>query len=455
MHNGVRRGPELERLVRFLTAAPGPVAVAEVVGPGGVGKSYLVARALEAAAPAAHGALVLRADAANPQHRGDFFGVLGQLAPRALPAPARPRRDYFPTLRKVEQAHRRLLADARSELAREQGAPPEVKNAALRLLEAGRVLNRAVPKTREYLDVAALPFDDARAGAAFDAAWELARGLDALSEASVLPGPVRDALGLSLRTRVREDLYATVADALVTDLAAATTGWVARDALKVLQSRIDGVDRVVVIVDDFEALAPVLQDFLVGALLPKLAEAPFSTRIVVLCRDPLDAMHPAWGQHAGELVRESLPLRPFTREEALTLLREAGVAEERLDGLYAATQGFPFLVTLAAEEARFGGDSALFLKKFYDRTTRWMSPRERDWFERVCFLDAVNLDTLPRLFDRSEAERVQAWFEGEASIRDPEQPVFTVRPLIREKCLRYLALRSPGRHRELQARARG
>lgn len=453
MPSGIRRGPEIERLQRFLAEPPSGLSVAAVTGPGGVGKSYLLARAMEAAEPARHGALVLRVDASNPQVRGDFFGVLGTLAPRSLPPPARPRHDYFPTLRKVERAHRELLARARAELDREAGAPKAVKDAALGLLNAGRVLNRTVPKTREYLDTGALPFDDADAARTLDAAWDLARGLDALGDSSVIPGPIRDALGLSLRARVRDDLYATTAEALVTDLTAAVAGWARKDALKALQPRIEGVDRLVLLVDDFEALAPVLQELLVSALLPKLAEARFRTSVVILCRDALDAMHPAWAQHAGEYLRETLPLRAFTRAEALDLLRAAGVPEDRLEGLYAATQGFPFLVSLVAEEERTGGGSALFLKKFYDRTTRWMSERERGWFERVCYLDAVNLDTLPRVVERGEVRRVQEWFEKDASVRDPEAPVFAVRPLIREKVLRYLELRSPSRHQELLARA--
>lgn len=453
MANGVRRGPEMERLLHFVQNPRGPVSALAVVGPGGVGKSYLLARVLEEAAPGAHGALVLRADGANPQARGDFFGVLGQLAPHVLPRPARPGRDYFPSLRRLERAHRKLVSQARAELAATSGAPPVVKDAALKLLAAGRVLNRTVPRTREFLDLDALPVDDATAAQAFDAAWELARSLDALGDSGVLPGPVRDALGLSLRTRVREDLYAAAAEALVTDLSAAITGWVMKDAFKVLQARIDGVDRLLLIVDDFEVLAPVLQEFLVGALLPKLAAARFPTSIVLLCRDPLDAMHPAWGQHAGEYLRDTITLRAFSREDALALLRDVGVPDDQLDGLYAATQGFPFLLSLMAEEARSTGESALFLKKFYDRTTRWMSPREREWFERVCYLEVVNLDTLPRVVEPQEAPRVQEWFEREASIRDPSARVFAVRPLIREKCLRYLELRSPSRHRELLARA--
>ena len=84
-----------------------------------------------------------------------------------------------------------------------------------------------------------------------------------------------------------------------------------------------------------------------------------------------------------------------------------------------------------------------------------MSPREREWFLRVCYLENVNVDTLGPLFPGEDVERIQDWFEREASIRDPTAPVFRVRPLIREKVLRYLELRSPSRHTDMQQRTGG
>ena len=166
-------------------------------------------------------------------------------------------------------------------------------------------------------------------------------------------------------------------------------------------------------------------------------------------------MHPAWSQHCRRYLVDQIRLAPFGREAALDLLDKAGVPEARREELYQATQGFPFLLALLVEElGEEGGGSALFLRRFFDRTTRWMAPREREWLTRVCYLDEVNLDTLSPLFPGEDVERIQDWFERESSIRDPTAPVFRVRPLIREKVLRYLELRSPSRHRELLDLAR-
>src|SRR5690606_36432383 len=112
---------------------------------------------------------------------------------------------------------------------------------------------------------------------------------------------------------------------------------------------------------------------------------------------------------------------------------------------------YPFLLSLVIEEADApGGDSALFLRRFFERTTRWMNATELEWFVRVCYLDLVNLDTLARLFPKEQCAEIQNWFEKEPSIRDPLAAEFVVRPLIREKVLRYQELRAPSHHDELQ-----
>lgn len=450
----IHRGSEVTRLARAIESPTDRLSICAVSGPGGVGKSYLLHHVLERVAPASRGYLTLSVDGSNRASRGDFFGLVdAQLLPRSLPAPARRGRDYFPQVRKVASLHRALVGAVSREL---DGAPPPLKDAAVALLRAGHLLNKLSRKSRGYLDVSALHVSDASVRDSLDVAWDAVASLRALRESSALPGPLRDLLGITLRERVGRDLYNVTADALLTDLSALLVGYRKQDWATLTHDPVDGFSRLLLIVDDFEAVAPVLEEFLVGSLVPRLAEAQFQTVMVVLGRDDLDAMHPAWAQHCGRHLRDQIRLAPFGRDDAFALLEEAGVAPERREGFYQSTQGFPFLLHLLVEEAGAeGADSALFLRKFYDRTTRWMSEREAQWFVRVCYLDAVNEDTLPRLFPAAEVARVQDWFEHEASIRDPAAPVFRVRPIIREKVLQYQELRAPARHRELLALAAG
>jgi len=448
MAKDIHRGSEVSRLVHALEHAPDGLSIVGVSGPGGVGKSFLLAHVLETVEPHKHGWLVLTADAANPDTRGDFLGVVeGQLFRRSLPPPADRARDYFPHLREVAALHRTLVDRAVAELTK-QGAPEPVRRAALALLRNARVLNKTVPKSRIALDATHIAAADVEK--VLDEAWEAVRGLRGLQDSTALWGPVRDLLGITRRDRVKRDLYAFTAAELRTDLSAALSGWERRDLARLTQAPIPGLHRLLLVIDDYEAVGALLGDFLVGALVPELAAAPFQTVLLILGRDDIETTHPGWAQHCRRYLGEQIRLHPFDVAAAHDLFAAAGIPEARWAALYEATQGYPFLIGLAVEEAGdYGGDSVVFLTRFHDRVTRWMTDREREWFVRICFLDRVDEDSLKILFPDENVTRIQDWFEREPSIRDPAAPYFRVRPMVREKMRRYLEVRAPGRHREL------
>jgi len=451
----MRRSSEVAALSKLLREASNGLGVVAIVGPGGVGKSYLLDEVLRQDKPRDLGFMHLSVDASNPQTRSDFFGLVdGQLAARSLPPPARPDDDYFPQLRSIAGVYRDMVEKATAELGR-SGAPDEVRTAALSLLRTAHVLNDAIPKTRRILDVAKLGIDEEATRVALDSGWELVTKLGALRHSSSLPGPIRDLFGLTKRNRVQRDLFNVTADALCGDITAALSGYRKQDLLKITHPRLEGLSRLLIVLDDYEATAPVLGDFLVSALLPRLAAAPFPTLVVIACRDDPEATHVGFGQHAKRWIKEQIVLRPFDREAAVELMSEAKIPAEKHQRLFDSTHGFPFLLSLAIEEAAApDSESALIAKKFFDRTTRWMTERELGWFVALCYLDVVNEDTICAVLGEAEdAAAVQRWFEHEASIRDPVAPVFTIRSLIREKSLRYLAARSPSRHRAMLERA--
>ena len=448
------RASEVTRMLEVFRE-PGPgLSVVGVSGPGGVGKSFLLAHVLDQLEPVKAGYLVLRADGSNPDTRNDFFGVVdAQLFRRSLDAPADAAKDYFPRLREVVAEHRSVTEEALHELAK-KGAPATVQNAARLLLRTGRVLNTAgsLP-SRRMLDVA-MSVDDKVIAEGLDVAWDLVRELKGLRDSTKLPGPLRDLFGVTRRNRVKRDLYALTAAEIRTDLSAALAGYERGDAKKLTQGRIAGLNRLLLVLDDYESSAELLSDFLVGALVPALATAPFQTVLVILGRDDLKATHPGWDQHCRRYVKEQIKLTPFDEKSTFELFAAAGIDPARWPALFEATQGFPFLISLACEEATEAeAESVVFLRRFYDRTTRWMSERERDWFERVCYLDRVDEDTLCTLFSPDEVAAVQDWFEREPSVRDPAAPFFRVRPMVREKVLRYLEIRRPNRHEEVRRAA--
>lgn len=447
----VQRTSEVSALVHLLRDPPAGLSICSISGPGGVGKTFLLDLALESLDLDELGYLVLAVDAANAQARGDFFAVLEGLFRASLPPPADPRKDYFPRLRELAALHRTMVEAAAAEIDR-SGAPESVKKAAVVLLRAAQILNRAQATSNPMLALVAAAVDDHDVQAVVDTAWTLVRGLKTLHESdmSFLPGPLRDLVGVTRRNRLKKDLYRLTAEELRTDLAAAVAGYEGKDRIKMTQPRIPGRRRVLLVIDDYEVLGPVLADFLVGALVPELAASPLEVVVIILGRDELEATHPGWAQHCKRFLRRQLRLAPFDEPTALGLLAAAGVPAERQRALFAMTQGYPFLLSLVIEEATTAGaDSALFLKKFYDRTTRWMSPREQGWFVKLCYLERVDEDTLARLFPAEEVARIQDWFEREPSVRDPTAADFRVRALIRDKILRYEELRAPSRFRTL------
>ena len=100
-----------------------------------------------------------------------------------------------------------------------------------------------------------------------------------------------------------------------------------------------------------------------------------------------------------------------------------------------------------------GGGSALGLKSFYERTTRWMTPEQKEWLVPLSFLAEVNEETIARMLPGVDPYRVLAWFKDEASVRSPSARHWEVLPILRSRICAYCKMDSPRRFRELEQRA--
>jgi hypothetical protein len=397
--------------------------------------------------------LVLRIDGSNAEKRKDFIGLIAdQLAKKKLSPPAKSSRDYFPSTREIAKLHRDFVREVENKLTK-SGSDPESKKKILSILKLAHICNTVLPNPNIPLRLLiATATDEKIAEPVVDATLDV---LESFSKRhSPAFEPIFELIGYTKKESVRTDLYAVTAEALVNDLKVAL-GAPGRPKFKLTQYPIKGLDRLLLVIDDYEALHPIIGLFLTEFLLPVLAEAGFQASVVICCRDELGSMDVSWNQHLQPYLKEEIRLTPFDKDAAYALMEEAGVPSEQREGMFLATSGFPFLLTLAIEEIDADGDgSALFAKKFFDRTTRWMTDQQKEWFKKICYLDHIDEDTLPLLFDEELVKTVQDWFENEASIRDPDSPKFSVRPVIRNKTLRYLELRSPTLHQE-RTRASG
>ena len=437
----IHRGTEVARLTQAITEAPLGLSIVSVSGPGGVGKSYLVNHVLTSIRQRDEDVVVLDVDGSDKDQVHDFVALVERLAPI----------DGFDNVRKVARVQRELIHDAERELV-ESGQPEEVRKVVTGLLRLGRTLNDAIPKSKEYVNAEWLGVEEGRLHEILDKAFDLARGMDSLKEA---PFPkLRGALGLANVDRIKRDLHAVMAEALVQDLIALTRPpWWTR-----LKGESEPGRTAVLWFDDYEVLCRALGPWLTGKVVRMLAGEP-DLRVVLLFvgRMPLQDTDTSWARNHGQHLspQREIALEPFDEASALDYLSQAGIEGERAQRIWTDTRGFPFLLELVVEEATDSSVGTMrILQRFYERTTHWMQDAEREWFERICYLDVVNEDTLGAFFPPERVGAIWSWFIKEPSICDPRGDDAQVPALIRDKTLEFLKKRSPSRHAEMLERGR-
>src|SRR5690606_309060 len=82
---------------------------------------------------------------------------------------------------------------------------------------------------------------------------------------------------------------------------------------------------------------------------------------------------------------------------------------------------------------------ATFYQQFFERTTQWMTPQQKDWLLPLCYLDTVNKASIAKILPGASANVIMDWFRKEASVRDVKSPSFRVDPYIRKMLLQHHA----------------
>ncbi len=175
-------------------AEAGRVDIYGISGYGGIGKSFLLRHVLDQKRPAKKGFLPLMVDGSNPAILGDMMAIFDQcLAPRSIPL-GKESFDYFPRARRLSREHAKLARDVKDALEK-TASPDDVKEAANWIFRGGSFLNKAVPKTREYIDFESLKKQglDKRIEEAID----LLDRLRPLHVSSWVPGPIKDRIGVT------------------------------------------------------------------------------------------------------------------------------------------------------------------------------------------------------------------------------------------------------------------
>ena len=255
----------------------------------------------------------------------------------------------------------------------------------------------------------------------------------------------------SLYNEIRQNACKILAETLSRDIQALVKHFHKDDRWKPKREKLKDTDRLLIILDDYEKLGNHLGVFLVNYFLPMANKYEFAAPIIILGRDRLESTHPAWDQNFKRNLVSRIELQPLSKDEMNSLVEFYGVKTvEEKERAWRDTQGYPFYVQLWQEEISSGGRTAVMLKRFYDRITRWMSEREKVWLEKVIFLNEVNKMTLKSHFGESQIEEVFNWFISEGSLRDTNSKTFCIREYLRSRLVEYFKISDPEKFKELK-----
>ena len=246
---------------------------------------------------------------------------------------------------------------------------------------------------------------------------------------------------VNIRNQFRENPLAPFSQSLFNDLSAILDKPIERS--KPSPSKIKGIDRLLLVIDDYEALQPLISDFLTKHFLRELNRAGFPSMVVMMGRDSLTATSEDWDQYFNNNMFEPMVLKNLSKAEVFDLTDEFEISElEQKEKIWSETEGYPYYIQLWKEEAQSGGLSSVKLKQFYNRTTRWMNETQKKWLEIIVFLEEINVHTIG-LMGIDNPNEVKNWFQDEGSIRDPNANPFKFRTFVKSRILEHIKNSDP------------
>lgn len=438
----VGRVSELDQLkqhIQKFAAAPSStngLQIVSVSGSGGVGKTFLLDEVLDETRTILKQALMVKVDASNEHLLKEFTLIVDQmLAPIELPQPAKAKHDYFPASRSLLRRQLQLIGMVEAEISNNQELSDQIKSVAKALYRLSPAI-KFIPKVGPAAAVALKGMETLKFEEYVKPALDAIEGLNSLKEKG---GLFANPLTKRRFTALRHSPYEAISEAYVSDLSAMLRGYQKDDRWRRLtHPPINGMNRLLLIVDDFESVVRVIGTFLVESLLPRLKNASFSTLVVILGRDSVYEADKDFAHHLAGNTVEPIRLERFTESEGVKYLMEFGYTEAESREWYRKSRGLPFILKLLAENRTDEEkQSAIFYKRFYERTTRPMSPAERNWLTPICYLDKVNEGTIKVMLPREEAALVMAWFANDGSVRDVKSPDYCVTPYVRHMLLEH------------------
>lgn len=433
------------------TPKTGKLGILSIEGPGGIGKTRFFEHVYDKAQLQDRNFLVMRISGSVDSRKSVLHAIRGLVESSASPDLApKPAGGYFPSLATALTEYENILREARTEFEKlpiKDGTTAEMVGSMIDVLVGfGKPINKLFPKSEEYVNMTELEKHRDGIGKALNTLEALKSSEMGFFEKLGWDGSA------TLRNALKNNPLQVFAQAMVKDLTAILVGYESKDFFAPKMAKMKSVDRLLLVVDDYEAVKSSLERFFIDHLFVLLKAAGFESTAVLIGRDRLaDTSGGDLHHQLGGAMLPPIELRALERNELAELAKSQGIDDEaELARVWADTEGYPFFVQLWLEEAALGGRSALLLKRAYQRTTKWMSDEERRWLAHALTMEDVNIRQFRlALGDDSEAKRAQAWFEGDASIRDPHSQKFRVREYLRSRLLDYIEASDPDLHKEL------
>ncbi len=435
------RANEADRIQNVLNewiAAPvntGGLTVLGVSGYGGVGKSFLLNSVLNEKKLEGRDALVIKIDGGKKRLLTDFMGFVDEkLAPKVVRFKgSNPKDDQFPETRKLVSHQRKLAANVVAEVEA-SNLPKNVKNAAKILYRFNPLISK-IPEVGPALSQLLELGEKFKVEEYAEPAIELLNSLKALKPSHGFFGKK---LHLSPLERLAISPLETIAEAYETDVRARLVGYEGKKIFKFLHPKAKGINRLLLVIDDYESTSAVLGELLTDHLFPRFAQAPYPVLAIIAGRDDLRDADPEFSKDLAPYVRDRITLEPFTKEEAILFLEQAGYGAEEAAKLYEESNGYPFVLSLLSDfKANQGERPATFYQQFYERTTQWMTPQQKEWLLTLCYLSEVNNSSIKRMMPDASPALIMDWFRREASVRDVKSACFRVDPYIRKMLIQH------------------
>lgn len=334
---------KLESILKNTKSNTKKLRIQSIEGPGGIGKTALLEHVIDTIDISHQKYLKLSIDGNNTNKKG-LFSAIKQLTSEAtseikLPKPAA---SYFSNVDSIISIHSQLHIELQAEAKKDKKINPENLEAGFNVLtNIGKAINAIAPKTADYVNFNELNKQK-------ENTINFLRSCQTLAEENP---SFLEKLGIgnttALRNQIRNDAPHAISESLFTDLCAILYRPEAKNKLRPSQSKLDQVDRLLLIIDDYETTKDIFEDFLIDNFLIKLKDAPFESCVIIIGRDDIHNTHPGWAQHFGKNIEPAIKLNTLSQIEMNSLLDEfISIDISEKSRAWNDTQGYPLLVKL-------------------------------------------------------------------------------------------------------------